>query len=91
MNINEAMVISFVTSLIDRMLSESEIGFLLGFVKTVSNSYSNTELETLMDAMKNGRKIEAIKAYRTMTGSSLLDAKNAIERHYVSKVDNVQM
>lgn len=89
MNINEAMVISFVTSLTDRMLSESEIGSLLGFVKAVSNSYSNAELETLMDAMKNSRKIDAIKSYRAMTGAPLIDAKNAVERHFVSNVEKL--
>lgn len=37
------------------------------------------DVYTLMSCMASARKIEAIKAYRTLTGASLVDAKNAVE------------
>src|SRR3954453_20590127 len=32
------------------------------------------------DLLRRGRKIEAVKVYRQVTGATLLDAKNAVER-----------
>lgn len=36
-------------------------------------------LQPMFEAMCNGRKIEAIKAYRELTGEGLKEAKDAIE------------
>jgi ribosomal protein L7/L12 len=44
---------------------------------SIQEEYSAEE----MDCMVQGRKIEAIKAYRTPTGASLYDAKVAIENY----------
>jgi ribosomal protein L7/L12 len=38
-----------------------------------------TVLKELMQAVKYGRKIEAIKAYRTLTGEGLKESKDIIE------------
>jgi large subunit ribosomal protein L7/L12 len=35
--------------------------------------------QLVTDLMRQGRKIEAIKLYRQQTGTSLVDAKNAVE------------
>ena len=37
------------------------------------------EIERLTDAVRRGRKIEAIKLYRAATGAGLKDAKDAVE------------
>lgn len=36
--------------------------------------------EQVADALRRGRKIEAIKRYREETGASLRDAKDAVDR-----------
>lgn len=91
MNINQAKLVSFATVLADRQLQDHEINTLDMLAKTVSASCVVNEVENLMRAMREGHKIEAIKAYRTMTASSLLDAKNAVERYYVSQpVEKIQ-
>jgi len=36
-------------------------------------------VQTLMISLRHGRKIEAIKAYRTLTGDGLKDSKDAVE------------
>jgi ribosomal protein L7/L12 len=38
------------------------------------------ELEEVRSLMAAGQKIEAIKAYRRITGAGLAEAKNAVER-----------
>jgi ribosomal protein L7/L12 len=44
------------------------------------------ELNNLMAMMQGGmHKIEAIKSYRTLTGAGLKEAKDAVERHWISK------
>jgi ribosomal protein L7/L12 len=44
------------------------------------------EVDQLLALMAQGTlKIEAIKIYRSLTGAGLKEAKDAIERHWVSK------
>lgn len=40
------------------------------------------DLGMLMKAIHEGRKIEAIKAYRNMTGCGLKEAKDAVEKDW---------
>ena len=43
-------------------------------------------VDDLMALMAEGKyKIEAIKAYRSLTGAGLKDAKDAVERYWVAK------
>jgi len=47
------------------------------------------ELDMLLFLMAQGnQKINAIKQYRMITGMGLKDSKDAVERHWVSKVVN---
>lgn len=48
----------------------------------VPGKVSSDTLNELMRAIHNGEKIAAIKAYRTMTGFGLKEAKDAIERDW---------
>ena len=44
-------------------------------------------VERLMSLMyQNTQKIEAIKAFRDLTGAGLKESKDAVERYWVSKV-----
>lgn len=44
------------------------------------------EIEALMELMVGGtQKIDAIKSYRNLTSAALKDAKEAVERYWVSK------
>lgn len=44
------------------------------------------EVDELLYLMVDStRKIEAIKAYRTLTGASLKDAKESVERYWIDK------
>lgn len=44
------------------------------------------EVDYLLKLMSEGNlKIEAIKAYRTLTGAGLKDAKDAVEKYWISK------
>jgi ribosomal protein L7/L12 len=44
------------------------------------------EVDELMRLMAGGtQKIEAIKAYRSLTGSMLKESKDAVEKYWVSK------
>jgi ribosomal protein L7/L12 len=40
------------------------------------------EVDNLLRAIKDNKKIEAIKAYRTLTGAGLKESKDAVEGNY---------
>jgi ribosomal protein L7/L12 len=45
-----------------------------------------SDIDNLLMLMAEGtRKIEAIKAYRSLTGEGLKEAKDAVERYWMSK------
>jgi Ribosomal protein L7/L12 C-terminal domain len=44
------------------------------------------DVDSLLDLMAKGKqKIEAIKAYRSLTGVGLKESKDAVERYWISK------
>ncbi len=45
----------------------------------MSHSISDEQIATLSACIFNGRKIEAIKLYREMTGHGLKEAKDAVD------------
>lgn len=47
--------------------------------KASERSVNVADVYNLMACMAGDKKIEAIKAYRTLTGQGLLESKNAIE------------
>jgi len=54
---------------VDALLKHQGIGF---------DPYSEPP-PTVLDALRRGRKIEAIKAYRAATGAGLAEAKDVVE------------
>jgi ribosomal protein L7/L12 len=84
-------LISYVTKLTDRALDRFEVGNLEAFVKESNeqsaynpNSVVVTNVNYLLDSLANNKKIDAIKAYRALTGSPLKDSKEIIEKVYNS-------
>ncbi len=52
-------------------------------VKPVSTELIEaSRVDDLLRYMQRGEKINAIKAYRSLTGASLLESKNAVELHW---------
>jgi ribosomal protein L7/L12 len=45
--------------------------------------------ELLLYMGKGTQKIEAIKAYRNLTGAGLKESKDAVERYWVSKDQSI--
>ena len=72
--------------LLDRLQSqEREIGIetqrrISAEQKAERVSMSGSDVIQMVEAMASGRKIDAIKLYRQMTGYSLKESKDAIER-----------
>lgn len=71
----------------DVKFSEYELETLQQYISNLTepNKFAETEIENLLKAMKNGQKIEAIKAYRALTEMGLKESKDAIERYYISQ------
>jgi len=64
----------------------NELDQLIEVPEPKPNMASAGDVDRLLMLMAQGQqKIEAIKQYRTMTGSSLKEAKDAVERHWVAK------
>lgn len=75
-----AQVISFITTLMDRPLSEGELRHIDGLlIDDNAGKALSADVNYLLGAIKNNQKVEAIKGYRTLTGAGLLDSKNAVE------------
>lgn len=72
-----------------RELESSEMIELEAMVKPpvqdvqTRNTVKEADVDELLKAVKEGRKIDAIKAYRCLTNAGLKESKDAIERVYV--------
>jgi ribosomal protein L7/L12 len=73
--------------------SEADIAGIMQMVQEcvtnepVSPNYVSMQLVNELLAVMNvdGKKIEAIKAYRALTGEGLREAKDAVERYWVQQ------
>ena len=77
-----ASLISFLSSVTGREFSTSEIDVIYEQVFNFKNEEVKSnfvDLSSLFSAMSEGRKIEAIKEYRTLTGAFLKESKDAVE------------
>jgi ribosomal protein L7/L12 len=90
-NIKFAVLISYLTSLRKNDSYDSyqveDIGNLVNACfEPAKVSATEEEINNLMRLMNGGcLKIEAIKSYRTLTGTGLKEAKDAVEKYWVSK------
>ena len=63
-----------------------QIERLADIVKTEEQPIPNVELiNALMFSMQQGRKIDAIKAYRQLTGYGLKESKDAVEKYWLTQ------
>ena len=88
-NIKFARLISYISSWSKSDLSLHQIECIEECVKDIINPPTDTtmttaqvrnEVDTMFSAYAKGQKIEAIKAYRTLTGYGLKESKDAIEQ-----------
>ena len=74
-------LVSYVTKLADRTLDKYDVDTLYGYVELAEGQTEAkyVSLDYLFDSIKDGRKIDAIKAHRALTGMGLKESKDAIE------------
>ena len=92
-----ARLISRITNMTGSQLDRYQIEDIHAVVETAvippldtpSYGATCTQVDTLLDAMKTGKKIEAIKAYRAMTGIGLKESKDAVEKYYYGPANSV--
>lgn len=74
-------LVSFVSSLAGRELRGDEIEDLFNRFDNGCNATAQ-DVNAMLEAIKLGRKIEAIKMHRTLTGFGLKESKDVIELHW---------
>ena len=78
-----AELISYITMLCDGThaggLAEYHIKHIHACITPVIPATGSADLQPLFAAMATQRKIDAIKAYRTLTGEGLKESKDAVE------------
>lgn len=80
-----AKIISIVTRMCERELDEREIDRIENIITDETPYRAEPgSVNELLSAMLQGEKIRAIKAYRALTGATLVDAKNAVEGYWPS-------
>ena len=86
-----ASLISFLSSVVGSEFLPSEIDVIYEKIFNFKNEEVKSNfvnLNLLFSAMSKGRKIEAIKEYKFLTGVSLKDAKDAVESVMKIKLKN---
>lgn len=82
-----AMLASWLGALTGRVFDSLDIETLRDriaacFPDPVPNRADANTIKELLNAMRDGRKIEAIKAYRALTGFPLKESKDFIEANW---------
>jgi hypothetical protein len=90
---NKLWFISYLTSMCDRTLNTEEIGVIEHQLSLmVSDSAARVQCSVVDDLLKvmgvEGKKIEAIKAYRILTGTGLKESKDAVEKYWPQPVND---
>ena len=81
-SIQFARLISQITTLRGSPLNASDIQPIAETVNTWAGEANAAGVNRLLEAMLRGLKIEAIKEYRSLTGSFLKDSKDAVETYW---------
>ena len=77
-----ARLISQITHVTREILEEFTIKEIAVTVDSFSAGASISSINQLLAAMRDGRKIEAIKEYRSLTGMGLKESKDAVEMYW---------
>jgi ribosomal protein L7/L12 len=78
--LDKMVFVSYLTGMVGRQLETFEIERL--FNRLPPTKCNIDVLNELMQAISNGRKLDAIKAHRTLTGFGLRESKDAVERYW---------
>jgi hypothetical protein len=81
-----AKLVSYLTNMLERSLSPVEIEDLDIFIDVDAPPVNKDALGSMLRAIKNGQKIEAIKWHRNITGCGLKDSKDEIEAYWPEPV-----
>ena len=87
-SIEFARLISQITTIRGSSLSEDDIRPIAETVNAWSGAANAVGINRLLEAMRDGRKIEAIKEYRALTGAYLKDSKDAVEAYWTFRAQN---
>lgn len=82
-HIGFARLISQISILRGSMLNNYDVRDIATTLDEMAASASSDSVNRLLSAMKDGRKIEAIKEYRSITGMGLKESKDAVEMYSV--------
>jgi ribosomal protein L7/L12 len=89
-----ALLIAYISNIVSRQsIDSTDISKLDDLIDIevpaqVANIVKCSDVDQLMALMNEGtRKIEAIKAYRTLTGVSLKESKDTVEKYWQQKYE----
>lgn len=85
----EHAFISYLTKFCDKQLSEYDIDETFRHINGLIAAKAALDITDLLNAIKKGEKIEAIKAYRSLTNMGLKESKDAVEKYIAQPVANV--
>ena len=87
MNMNDARLISFITSVANRQLNMNEISNLNDLMVDREGGSNGQDIRAMFEHMRVYHKIDAIKLHRQMTGYGLKESKDEIEFFMSSFLD----
>ena len=79
-----AQIVSWVSAFGSRAMDADDIRSLEEMAKRLGSGMSSDAARDLLKAMQDGKKIEAIKAFRTLTNATLIDSKCAVETYWTA-------
>lgn len=86
-----ARLVSYITKISNVLPSQVEITDIHAMVtnclpeQSPTSRCDDSELHNLLSAMQVGKKIEAIKAHRSLTGYGLKESKDAVEKYWFTR------
>lgn len=86
-----ANLVAFICGRTTYQLSAEEINMLDNMLDTPEAAANPQVIEELMKAIHDGKKIEAIKAYRSLIPSGLKEAKDAIEKDWTNRYTKTEL
>lgn len=80
-----AELISYITAMGSRAISEHECREIEALMNRCNFQRSSQAVDDLLRLMGSNSKIEAIKAYRALTGQGLKESKDAVEKYWIAR------
>jgi ribosomal protein L7/L12 len=78
---NKLWFISYLTHMCGRVINNEEIGVIEHQLSLFDRDTSISDIEELLKAMADGRKIDAIRYHRALTKMGLRESKELIEKY----------